>query len=178
MRAARVLGDIAPNRAGLLTRWIRGIEEPQRFHRLGQTGVDHAGFDHRVAVLGVDLQDSVHTGALDDHRSIRRRGSTRKARSSTAGNEGGTVSTTGSHDPLHLCGVLRQYHRDRRPGMESQGITFVNEQLVRARETGFATDCGLESRDQIRRYRGTGRHPVSLQRRSIEGRGAGVRDSG
>ena len=60
VRAARVLGDVAADRADLLRRRIRRVVEAVGRDRARDVEVRDAGLDDDLAALDVDLEDAVH----------------------------------------------------------------------------------------------------------------------
>jgi len=59
MRAARVEGDVATDRANGLARRIRRVMQPMHRGSLGHVQVHHARFDHGEALRRIEFQDSV-----------------------------------------------------------------------------------------------------------------------
>ena len=72
VRAARVVGDVAADRARLLARRVGGEVEPERRELPVEVEVDHAGLDPGHPRLGVDRQDAVHLRG-DDHDRVAER---------------------------------------------------------------------------------------------------------
>ncbi len=66
--AARILGDIAPDRAHELTRRVRRVVEAERRNAPGDLRVHDARLDVHDAIERVDPEDSIHPRALDHHR--------------------------------------------------------------------------------------------------------------
>ena len=66
VRAAGVFGDVAADGADDLRGGIGRVEEAVRLRRLGDLGVDDAGFDDDALVGDVDGEDAVHAGEADD----------------------------------------------------------------------------------------------------------------
>ncbi len=72
MRAARVLGRVASDRAGLLARRIRRIEKVMRRRGQRQLLVHDAGLDQRGLGDGIDLEDASHAGHLQRDAAVNR----------------------------------------------------------------------------------------------------------
>src|SRR6184192_4957249 len=67
VRAARVFGYVAADRAGGLTRRVGRILQPVRRGGEGETDVDDPWLHHRQPVAGVDLEDAIQPGQHDQH---------------------------------------------------------------------------------------------------------------
>ena len=65
VRAARVLGDVAADRADLLARRVRRVVETLRRHGLGHLEVGHARLDDDALRVEIDLEDAVHPRERD-----------------------------------------------------------------------------------------------------------------
>ncbi len=94
--AACVVGDVAPEGAGALGRWIGGVEQTFRGDRAGEGCVDNAGFGADGAVFGIDRENAVHA---------------RQAEQALAGSGEGPAGESGSGAPGD--------DRDRPSGAES-----------------------------------------------------------
>jgi hypothetical protein len=60
VRAARVLGDVAADRADLLARRVGRVEDPSASTAARDVEVRDPGLDHDALALEVDLEDPVH----------------------------------------------------------------------------------------------------------------------
>ena len=86
VRAARVLGDVAADRADLLAGRVGRVVPAVGDHRLGHLEVRHAGLDRDPRRVEVDVQDLVHPRERDHdavgdrQRAARRAPSRRRAR--------------------------------------------------------------------------------------------------
>src|SRR5688572_15795734 len=102
MRAARVLSDVATDRAHLLTRWIRRVVIAVWRDLPGDFEIRDAGF-HRHATIGnVYVEHSIEPGQADDDTSWDRERSTREPRAVSARNERHTFLGAQTHDRLDL----------------------------------------------------------------------------
>ena len=72
MRTARVVGDVAADRARLLAARIGGEVQPELLELTREVEVEHAGLDPRLAVHGVDAEDPVHLRRHDHDRAVER----------------------------------------------------------------------------------------------------------
>ena len=107
VRAARVLGDVAADRADLLARRVGRVEEAVGGNRLRDLEIGHAGLDHDPGVLEVDLEHPVQAGERDDDAAGDRQGSTREAGAGPARHERHAMPVTEADDRLHLAGRAR-----------------------------------------------------------------------
>src|ERR1043166_2348347 len=82
MNAAGVLGNVAADRAGRLTRRIGNVIEIIRRDGARQMGIYQARLDARDAILSVDFENLAHARQFDHYASIDRQ---RTSRESCAG---------------------------------------------------------------------------------------------
>ena len=117
--AAGVLGNVAADRAGPLTRRVRGEIEAVFGGFVSQVQVDDAGFDYRDPVDRVDLQYLRHAREGQHDTAALRDGAAAEARAGAARNDGhfATVADLhhgrdlgrgrGQHDRVGQCSVYR-----------------------------------------------------------------------
>ncbi len=129
MRAARVVRDVAADGADLLARRVRGEVESERAEMFAQVEIDDARLDPCDAVLGVDLENSVHLRHRDHDRSAERNGTAGKAGSGPSGDHGPVVASRHLHHGLDLS---RRFGEHDRPGdatVEHRGVVTEQRSL-------------------------------------------------
>ena len=67
MHAARILGDVAADRAGDLARRVGRVIKPGVLDRLANAEIGDAGLRHDTAVVVIDLEDAVELGHAEEH---------------------------------------------------------------------------------------------------------------
>ena len=150
VRAARVLGDVAAERARELARRIGRVEQAVRPRRGREVGVDHAGLDDRDAVVRIERADPVQARALDHDRAVVRERAAREPRPGAARHERHAVLAARAHDPLHLLARFGKHHRGGLRGVQREAVALVDEQLLAAVQAARGADDGLEGLDHGR----------------------------
>ena len=110
VRATRVVGDVAADRARLLTARVGREVQPELGDVARQVEVEHTRLDPRLPGRRVDRQDPVHLRDRDDHRTVERYGSAGQSGSGTAGHEWRTVPDRGLHAVDDFGGRHRKAH--------------------------------------------------------------------
>ena len=105
-----------------------------------QIEVEHAGLDPGHALLGIDLED-------DDQRIADRRGTTREAGATPAGDERPVVTRRDAHGVGDLPVVAREAHRRSVTGGDSR-VARVQRELERLRAGPVRSECGAEIGEQ------------------------------
>ncbi len=103
VRAARVLGDVAADRADLLARRVGRVVEAVWRHGLGHREIRDPRLDDHPPALEIDLDDPVHPGERDDDSVRVRHGPAREAGTRAAGHERHAVIVAGADDGLHVA---------------------------------------------------------------------------
>ena len=131
VRAARVLGDVAADRADLLARRIGRVVVAVPDHRLGDLEVRHARLDDDALGVEVDLEHAVHPRERDD--DARRRPAARRPRapSRRRGRRTARRARDSAHDRLHLLGRLRKDDERGHDPVPGQAVALVGAQLLR-----------------------------------------------
>ena len=111
VRPARVLGQVAADRADLLARRIRGVEVALRRDGPCDVEVRDAGLDDDALALEVDLEDPVHPRDRDDDSLGDRQRAAREAGARAPGDERDAVAGAEPKDGLD---VLRRARAGRR----------------------------------------------------------------
>src|SRR5690606_31772344 len=125
---ARVVGDVAADRAGLLARRVRGEVQPVRGERPGEVEVHDAGLHPGDPLRGVDLEDAVHLGGDDHDRVADRHGAAGQAGARAPGDEGTTVPPGDADRGGDLLGGQREAH-DGGLAVEHGGVAAVEREL-------------------------------------------------
>ena len=100
--AAGVLGDVAPDRADLLTGGIGRVVEALACDGLRDLQVGHARLDDDPTAVEVDLEDAVEPRERDDDPVGDRQRATREPRAGATRDERDAVQVAGADDRLHL----------------------------------------------------------------------------
>src|SRR5262245_41576018 len=104
VRAARVFGDVAADRADLLTRRIRCVVVAVRRNLLRDLEVRDAGFHGDAPIGNVNVEDAIEPGETDDDAARNRQCATGESRSVAARDEGHAFSRAQTHHRLYLRG--------------------------------------------------------------------------
>ncbi len=133
VRPTRVLGDVAPQGAGLLTGGIGGVVIPERREGGRDVEVEDARLDQNALIGEIDLQDLVHAAHLQDHRAFERDGSPAEIGAASAG-----------YDPDPLPGQQLHHRRDLGRGVDEHhsqgqgafqiGVVLVGQKIDHAVE--------------------------------------------
>ena len=59
MHTARIFSDIAANRTGNLTRWVRGIIKPLILNSMGDAKISDTWLGDNTTILKIDIKDLV-----------------------------------------------------------------------------------------------------------------------
>ena len=100
--AARVLGDVAADRADLLARRVGRVVEALGGDRLRDVEVRHARLDDDAAALEVDLEDAVQPGERDHDAVGDRQRPAGEPGAGAARDERDAVLVAEPHDRLHV----------------------------------------------------------------------------
>ena len=103
--AARVLGDVAADRAHLLRGRIGRVEEAVARDGARDVEVRHARLDDDLAAVDVDREHAVHPRERDDDPVRDRERAAREPRSRAARDEGDALLVADADDRLHLGGA-------------------------------------------------------------------------
>ena len=113
-QAARIGADVAADRADLVARRIRGVEEALGRHRRLQGGIKHARLDDRHQVVPIDLQDAVHAAQHERQRTVDPGRAAGQPRPLTPRDDRHAVLGRQPHDRAHLSGRLGQRDGERK----------------------------------------------------------------
>src|SRR5262249_33806554 len=102
VHAARVLGDVAADGAGDLTRWIGRVAETIRRDRFRDGEIAHAGLDRRGARALVDVEDAIEPGERKRAARAVRQRSTGERRAGTTRYNRRLHRATATEYVLHL----------------------------------------------------------------------------
>ena len=145
VRAARVGGDVAADRAGALARRVRRVVKAGSRERAGQPDVDHAGLDDGVAIANADLEDPLHPRQADHHAAADRERAAGQARACPSGNKRNLVPVAELDDLDDVLGRRRKDDDVRHALFHHVAVAFVDQHLVAPIQHVFSTD----DRDQI-----------------------------
>ncbi len=144
VRAARVLGDVAADRAHLLARGIGRVEEAVLRDGTRHVEVRDAGLDDDTLAREVDLEDPIHARERDDDPAGSRRRAAREPGTGAAGHERHPVPGARAKHGLH---VLRRAGQDYELGHGSvacQPVALVRSQLLRLGDDVLRAQCASQ----------------------------------
>ena len=150
VRSARIVGHIATDRAGLLTRGVWGEMESQMGYCSRQVEVQHSGLHPGQALVGVDLQDGVHLGGDDHHRRDVARGGRPAGQPGArpAWDERPSVGTAHPDGGGHLGRAQREAY-DRGLPRDHRGVAPVQSELYGIGPDPVRGQSGPEVGDQL-----------------------------
>ena len=131
VRAACVLGDVAADRADLLARRIRCVEEAVRGDGARDVEVRHARLDDDALALEVDLDDPVHPRERDDDSACHRCGASGEAGAGSACNEWHALPVTRPKDRLDVLGRSGKNDELGDSAVPGEPVAFVYAELLR-----------------------------------------------
>ncbi len=143
VRAARVVRDVAADRAGLLARGIRRIVEALRAHRPREVEVHQSRLHHRDLVLVVHLEHAVHPHERDDETALGRQAAAGEPGARAAGHERDALPAGDLDQGRHLLRAPREHHEVGEGAEEGEPVGLVDEQLFRIGEDAARTEQGL-----------------------------------
>ena len=112
VHAARILGDVAADRAGDLARRVGRIVEPETLHGVGDAEIGHARLSDHAAVGDIDVEDLVELAHAEKNAVGERQSAARKRRSGAARDDLDLVGGAIAHD---LDNLRRRLAEARRP---------------------------------------------------------------
>ncbi len=121
-QAAGVRAEVAADRALLVARRIRGVEQPLRGDGRLERGVDDPRLGHDEQVRPVDLEDAVHPGEGDRQRPVDPGRSAGQSRPGAAWDDRHAVSRGEAHELGDLGGLGRQGDGERQAGVEIRSL--------------------------------------------------------
>ena len=130
MRSARVLGDVASDRARGLARGIGREDQARLLDRARDPQVHDSGLRGHAAIPDVDRLDALQPARADHHRRPDRKGSSREAGTRSARDEGDAVLREHPDDRAHLLGSSRQYDELGSRAFEGVAVTLVGQERV------------------------------------------------
>ena len=113
VRAAGVLGHVAADRAHLLARRVRRVEEAVRRDSARDVEVRDTGLDDDALGRQVELEDAVHARDRDHDPLRHRQRSARQSCARTARDERQPLAVAEAHDRLHLLRRAREHDARR-----------------------------------------------------------------
>src|SRR5208337_2095062 len=125
--SARVLPEVAPHRAGLLARRVRGIVVALFRQRVLDREIVDPRLDDDPLVLDIDLQDAVHPGKLDDDAPVRGDGAAREVRTCAPCYVAYAFPVEERDDLSYLIAVLDEGD-EARPAFGKPGIVAIDHQ--------------------------------------------------
>ena len=148
--ATGVGSHIAADGTGRLAGRVRREEQAPRLYRVGDPGVDAAGFDQRAVIAMVHRKNPVHPRQRDHHSAGDCQHTTAQTRSRATGNDRDIVFRAELDDRDDLFGGLWQGDEIRKILFERISVAFVNEQFLRFRHHAILADDGAELVNQLR----------------------------
>jgi hypothetical protein len=152
MGAARILRDVAADRADALRTRIRRVVISLRRDRTRDVQIDHARLHAHPAVLQIDREDAVHARQHDEQASGHGQRAARESRAGTSRNDRHPVPPRHAHDARNFLGRLGQDHRQRPHARARQAVALVGPQIRRIDDaTPLADDLGEVGSDRLQR---------------------------
>ena len=142
MRAAGVLRDISPNRAGALARRIGGEEVAAGLHCERDIQVHHAGLHHGTLILDVDVEDLVHAGESDDDSAGAGNRATAQAGTGAAAYDFEPVLPSQFDDRDHVIGGAGKGY-ELGEGFIDAAVIFIQFQIGSMRQDGVLAKLRL-----------------------------------
>jgi hypothetical protein len=137
--AARVLGDVAADRADDLARRVRRVEVRGR-HGGGHRRVGHAGLDAHPPVVEVDLEDPLHPREHEQHAVLDRQRAAGEPGAGAARDERHLGPRARAHHVADLLGGAREHRRGGDRVVLQQAVGLVGPQLVLLRVHPLVAD--------------------------------------
>ena len=131
VRAARVLGDVAADRAHLLARGVGRVEEAVGGDGTRHVEVRDARLDDDALAREVDLEDPVHAGERDDDAAGDRRRPAREPGSRAARDERHALAMACAQDDLNVLGGTREDDELGDRAVPGQPVALVHAELLR-----------------------------------------------
>ncbi len=150
VRTAGILGDVAADRARILTGRIGRVLETRRSHHATHLGVHHPGLRDQATVLEVDRSNGPHAARADDERRRGREAAARESRTGAARDERDAGAPGRAHDARHLVGRARQDDQLRDGTLDRVAVAFID----RERRAGGDDGVGSDDRGELFRQRG------------------------
>ena len=144
VRASRVLGDVAADRADLLRRRVGRVVEAVRRDRRGHVEVRDARLDDDLATLDIDLDHACEPRQRDHDALGNRQRTTREASSGAACDERDPVRVADANDRLYFTRALRNEHQRGRHAVARQAIAVIGSQLLEFGDELVRPDRGRE----------------------------------
>jgi hypothetical protein len=119
---AGVRPEVPADRADLVARRIRGVEQALRGDALLQLGVEDARLGDDDEVLPVDLEDPVHPRQRDREAALDAGGAAAQARAGAARHDRDPMLPGEPDEGRDLGGRRRQGHGQWQPGLEVGGL--------------------------------------------------------
>ena len=131
VRAACVLGDVAADRADLLARRIRCVEEAVRGDGARDVEVRNARLDDDALALEVDLEDPIHPRERDDDSACHRCGPARKTGAGPACDEWHALPVTRAKHRLDVLGRSGKNDELGDGAVPGEPVALVDAELLR-----------------------------------------------
>ena len=131
VRAARVLGDVAADRADLLARRVGRVEEAVGGDGARDVEVRDARLDDDALAREVDLEDPVHARERDDDASGDRRRAAREPGARAARDERHALAVAGAEHGLHVLGRAGEDDELGNRAVPGQPVALVDAELLR-----------------------------------------------
>ena len=156
MGSARVLRDVAADRAHLLARRIGRVEVAVVGDRPRDVEVRDAGLDDDALAREVDLEDPVEARDRDDDPVRDWERATREAGPRAAGDERDAVARAETHHRLHLLGRARKHDARRLGAPARQPVAVVGRELLGLGDDVLVAERVPEVADELRSERHDG----------------------
>ena len=130
VRAARVLGDVAADRAHLLARRVGRVEEAFGGDGTRHVEVRDPGLDDDALAREVDLEDPVHTGQRDDDAAGDGCRAARQPRARATSDERHALAMARAQHDLNVLGGARKDDELGDRSVPGQPVALVHAELL------------------------------------------------
>ncbi len=148
VRTTRVVGDVAADRARLLTGRIRCEVQPVHRKCAREIEVDDTRLDPRDAFVGVDRNDPVHLRRDHDDGTAQRHCAAGEPGARASSGERAAVLQREPDARLHLCGRDREAHDGRLAALDDRRVVGVQVELERFGSDALGRERGAKIVDE------------------------------
>ena len=149
MHAARILRDVAADRAGDLRAGIGRVIKALMLDRLGDAEVGDAGLHAGAAVGVVDLEHTVELAKAQQDGIAHRHRAARERRAGAARHDLDLIVLAVAQDRRDLCHRLGQHHDQRHLAIGRERIALVGAHALQVVDHALAWDDGTQGSDDL-----------------------------
>ncbi len=150
MHAARVLGDIAADRAGDLARRIGRVVEAGMLNRVSDAEIGDARLDDGAAIGEIDVEDAVELAETEEHAVGERQGAAGQRGAGAARHDLDAFLLAIAQDARNLIGGLGEDDDHRRLAIGGQAVAFIGAALRLGNDDALAGDDAAQVLGDLR----------------------------